>query len=327
VGGTPNSFITSLTGLGQIVLYSDGLAALDSYPALPDSEAINRVIAHSQRQPQSDDIAFLEIALRQVREQLPVVPLPAPERVIAAGRDGRLRVAWRPAPGATAYQVRVIGSNGSQEWQAVRLEWQSPVQMSPGMYQVQVRVLQDISPGRWSQPQEVEIVSPGVAGPLPSRQSGARTSAPAMLIIPVVCLVLFCVSLAFWPASPFREFVSGLLGGPVTATPTLTVTVPTLVQTATALFVPAETQPPTAVFTETAAPTLLPEATATATPENTPTETATTTPTETATMTITIAPTETLTLTPTPGPTSTSNVTETPISIPTLAVPPGITTP
>jgi len=319
IGGTPNCFTSSLSGLNRIVVYSDGLTALDSYKTLPDNTAVDRLITHSQSQPQSDDISFLDIVLSQARKEVTAVVLP-PERVMAAARDGRIRVAWRPVTGATAYQVRASTASGSETWQTMKMEWQSPTQLPPGNYSVQVRAIQGISYSEWSQPQPVEIVAAGIPTPTPARPSRSPASL-ALVLIPVFCLALICAFLVIWPNSPIRSFLASPTPTP-TLTPTQTILTPTLVETGTAEIIPSPTQPPTAT------PTPSPEPTATLTPI--PTATATATATESVTITITITATQTITLTPTiellPETTLTPETTiispiETPTDLPNIPIP------
>lgn len=293
IGGTPNCFTSSLAGLSRIAAYSDGLTALDSHDTLPENAAVNSLINHSQSRPQSDDISFFDIVLTHERKRVEAVALPPPGRVMAAVRNGRIRAAWRPVAGATAYQVRASSSRGSEEWQTMRMEWQSPVQLPPGKYTLQVRAIQGVSYSKWSQPQEVEIAAPSVPSPPPARKSRLPASL-ALVVIPVFCLTLLCAFLVIWPDSPIRALIATPLPAPSpTFTPTQIVPTPTLAGTGTAEIVPSPTQLPT----ET--PSLTPEPTATMTPENTPTATATATATATITVTMTMTPTQTITLTPT----------------------------
>lgn len=286
VGGRPNCFVSSLSGVNRIVAYSDGLTVFDSYQALPDNNTVNKVITDSQNQPQSDDIAFLEIALSQTQKQEVTAVIPPPERVTVAKKDGRIRAAWRPVAGATAYQVRVSSNNKAEAWQTMRMEWQAPVQLPPGNYKVQVRALQDVVYSDWSQSQAVVVGDSASQIPV----AGKKTRTPlalALIIVPALCLTFVCAFLVLRPDNLFQ--------GPVATssppiTPTQQIPTPTLAQPTAAEII----APPTSTPIDTLTPTLTPSPSATITIENTPTSTVTITPTETISSTLT----ETATSTP-----------------------------
>lgn len=311
VGGRPNCFVSSLSGVNRIAAYSDGLTVLDSYQTLPDNNAVNKVITDSQNQPQSDDIAFLEIALSQIQKQAVTAVIPAPERVAVAEKDGRIRAAWRPVAGATAYQVRVSSNNKAEAWQTIRMEWQAPVQLPPGNYKVQVRALQDMVHSDWSQSQAVIVGDSASQLPV----AGKKTRTPlalALIIVPALCLMFVCAFLVLRPDNLFREPVATSTSSPPN-TPTQQIPTPTLAQPTAAEII----APPTSTPIDTVAPTLTPSPSATITIENTPTSTVTTTPTETATLTPTETATSTETAISTPTETTTSTPTETATSTPT----------
>lgn len=64
VVGEVHAAVRPVEALGRLAVYSDGLAVLDSLAALTlDNEALDTLIAEASRQPASDDICALEIAL------------------------------------------------------------------------------------------------------------------------------------------------------------------------------------------------------------------------------------------------------------------------
>ncbi len=282
VGGQLNTWVAPLAPNGNradtlLMVYSDGLAALDAFAASPKSATVQTLIADAADTPTSDDIAFLEIWLGDMPVPLDAPALGAPRRVEAQAAGEKIRATFAPVPGATGYEI---------EWRAGRVArvrvnaptWESPA-MRAGKYRVRARGYAGSEPGAWSESVGVEIVAPVPAaapekpGAPPAQKS--RALAPLAAGIVLVCGLLACVAAAV--AAPR---VADLLAPPtatstatVTATPTQTAT-PTFTATATAT--PTLTPTPTQTATPTAAPT------ATPTPTFTPTATATATPTRAA---------------------------------------------
>lgn len=63
VAGPPQIHLCSLHGLSRLMIYSDGLAALDSLSEAPSDEGLQQAIDAAGRSPTSDDISFLDIVL------------------------------------------------------------------------------------------------------------------------------------------------------------------------------------------------------------------------------------------------------------------------
>lgn len=65
VAGPPQIFLAELGDLSRVVVYSDGLAALDSLPQPPSDDELHKAIEDSRKSPTSDDISFLDVILRK----------------------------------------------------------------------------------------------------------------------------------------------------------------------------------------------------------------------------------------------------------------------
>ncbi|HYO49007.1 MAG TPA: hypothetical protein VEW94_04065 [Chloroflexia bacterium] len=88
VGSPPHVFVAPLRNGGKLqvarlMLYSDGLATLDSHELPPGDVEINRLIEEAGVSPTSDDISFLDIHLRGV----PAHNVPARDVPVASVPD------------------------------------------------------------------------------------------------------------------------------------------------------------------------------------------------------------------------------------------------
>ncbi|MCI0645799.1 MAG: fibronectin type III domain-containing protein [Chloroflexi bacterium] len=293
IGGPPNCLVSTLSGLAGLTVYSDGLALLDGYGRLPDDRELNQLLAQAQARPESDDISFLDLALSRPAEPELAVVLEPPQQLAAAVRDSRLWVTWQPVAGASAYQVQLAGRERPQSWQTTQPQWQSPAPLPGGEYQVRVRALQNTTAGPWSEAQPVSVTRPKPVKPPPRRQPSVYRT--GLIVAPFLCLLLLCGGLAVWSSGHVRGFVTNLLAGTPTATPSPVVRPPAT---------PSLTPSPALTGTATASPS----PTLTETPPATPTPAATATPSPTATLSLTTTatpPTATPTLAPLPAGTTT----------------------
>jgi hypothetical protein len=128
VGGALNAYAAPLQATGQrigrLMAYSDGLAALDTWKEDPSNHAVQNMIARAGEAATSDDISFLEVWLGPVPTHIGAVPLPVPLLLEVALREGRIRAAWRPVPGAQRYQVEVRDGE-VQTWDVTGTDWES----------------------------------------------------------------------------------------------------------------------------------------------------------------------------------------------------------
>jgi len=306
LNGRPNVYISDLQGentaIQRVMAYTDGLPDLDEWDTSPPNTTVNRLIEDAGQKPQSDDIAFFEIWLGETdphwhRE---VKRLPAPEVFDFALRGSELRLAWRPIPEATDYEVvcnqkQISSPVTSQE---------IPI-TSSGTYRVRLRACKDKVPGMWSDFQEVTISDeevlerPKIEESSPWSRYG-RWSAMVALAFITMCVVVFALS----PDDILHRWF--------TDTPTATTIAP-VIESPAAVLTPTSTPIPvwaTATLSEPVS--ILP------TPKLTPTVTMM--PTETSTPDLSTSPTITLTA-PTETPTMTLPALLSPISTPTSTTP------
>ncbi|MFN8611520.1 MAG: protein phosphatase 2C domain-containing protein [Vulcanimicrobiota bacterium] len=59
--GSPGVFLSPLTGIQRLAVYSDGLEVLDGSQCFPDNENLARTIAELSRNPKSDDVSLVEV--------------------------------------------------------------------------------------------------------------------------------------------------------------------------------------------------------------------------------------------------------------------------
>jgi hypothetical protein len=159
VGGDVNVFVAPLEQDGRrinrLMAYSDGLAALDPWDRDPSNHAVQDLIAQAGEAATSDDASFLEVWLGPAPAHIEVVPLAAPRLLDVGFREGFIRVAWRPVPGARRYQVEARDGE-VRNWWVSGTDWESP-EMPPGEYRLRVRAWRDEGPGEWSEERPVSV--------------------------------------------------------------------------------------------------------------------------------------------------------------------------
>lgn len=332
MGGDVNVFVAPLEQdsqrINRLMAYSDGLVALDSCDRDPSNHAVQDLIAQAGEAATSDDVSFLEeVWLGPAPAHIEVVPLAAPRLLDVGFREGFIRVAWRPVPGARRYQVEARDGE-VRNWWVSGTDWESP-EMPPGKYRLRVRAWRDEGPGEWSEAHGVAVPAPRPAGPVKPQPAVAT---PSLRRIPIglgcVAAVLAFVVLAGILAGlavPVSGPLHGLVFRPTpTHTPTATsvpTETPAPTETPTATWTPAPTEAPTDTPTPTWTPTVTPTAVFTATPTWTPTVAPTAVSTATPTVTLssptTTPPPQTWTPAASPADTPTSTWTPTVAGTPT----------
>jgi hypothetical protein len=290
VGGTLNVYVAPLQATGQrvsrLMTYSDGLAALDTWKEDPSNHAVQNLIARAGEAATSDDISFLEVWLGPVPAHIEAVPLPVPLLLEVALREGRIRAAWRPVPGAQRYQVEVRDGE-VRTWDVTGTDWES-LEMPPGEYRLRVRAWRDEVPGEWSEERQVSV--PPLPKPVSALRKWRLGCVAAMLALLVLAGVLAILTLPV--NGPLHKFIF----------------VPTPIPTPTGMESPIVTPAlsPTNALSPIATP--IPPVTDTPmpTPIPSPTETSTYTPTVTSKSTLV------MTYTPTSSPVVTGTSTSSP---------------
>ncbi len=163
VNGGPNLFVAPLFGQGQrlvtrLLVYSDGLAALDRFSLPPSNATVQSLIDEAGEAPTSDDISFVEIWPGPVPAGVETVRLPAPQWLAAELMDDRIRASWRPVAGSTGYQVE-LRDGEAETWPTGALSWESSP-LPPGTYRLRVRARRGDEPGTWSEPRHFEVLGP-----------------------------------------------------------------------------------------------------------------------------------------------------------------------
>lgn len=303
-------------GISRLVAYSDGLWMLDG-EARPGTDAqVQSLIEAAGRSPKSDDVSLFEVwidavppeAAGEVLVRMPEViaePLTTPQVRVGYTTEV-VGAAWRPVPGAEAYEVAC----GERVQRTTELRWRTPAPAS-GELTLKVRALRGQETGPWSERQVISIPHV-VPSPSPQRiealHADAATAAPSPSrkeqprrrrgLVPLLALVAVLLASAGGVILAIGKTTGGGPAGPLFWTST-----PTHTPTATPTHTPTAT--PTATLTPTATPTLTPTATATATATATPTETPTPTPTDTPTPTPSATPTATASIPAADSPEST----------------------
>jgi hypothetical protein len=263
VGGALNVYVAPLQAAGQrvsrLMTYSDGLAALDTWKEDPSNHAVQNMIARAGEAATSDDIAFLEVWLGPVPAHIEAIPVPAPLLLEVGLREGRIRAAWRPVPGAQRYQVEVRDGK-VQTWDVTGTDWESP-EVPAGEYRLRVRAWRDEAPGEWSEERQVSV--PSLVKPVERRLFGVPREWRVPLRAGCVTAALAFIALAVLaglalPVSGPLHGLIGLIFGPArTPTPTVTVT-PVETATPTNTPTPTWTSTPTEMPTGTESPTTMP---------------------------------------------------------------------
>jgi len=254
VGGALNVYVAPLQATGQrasrLMAYSDGLAALDTWKEDPSNHAVQDMIARAGEAATSDDIAFLEVWLGPVPAHIEAVPLPVPLLLEVALREGRIRAAWRPVPGAQRYQVEVRDGE-VRTWDVTGADWES-LEMPPGEYRLRVRAWRDEARGEWSEERQVSV--PPLPKPVERRPAVALRRWRTSLRVGCVAAALIFIVLAALAGLTFHRLV---FGPTPTSTPTVTVT---LVKTVIPTNTPTPTWTPTPTETPgvTESPTTMP---------------------------------------------------------------------
>jgi len=301
VGGTLNVYVTPLQAAGKrvsrLMTYSDGLAAVDTWKEDPSNHAVQSVIARAGEAATSDDVSFLEVWLGPVPAHIEAIPVPAPLLLDVRLRQGRIRAAWRPVPGAHHYQVEVR-DRGVRTWDATGTDWES-AEVPPGEYRLRVRAWRDEAPGEWSEERQVSVP------PLAEPRERPLPAAPRQRRVPLragcmAAAVLVFVGLAVVAGLALTDNGSllRLIFGPArTPAPTITVK-----PAKTAM--PPNTPTPTWTPTPTETPGVTESPTTMPAPEPTMLPTSMESPNPTPTLLPTKAPTEAVSPPPTPSPTA-----------------------
>jgi hypothetical protein len=277
VAGHPHVYITSLQQKGEritrVVVYSDGLTALDTWSPPPANSLMEEMITEAERSANSDDISFLEIWPAGIPEQVEMLPLPATTPFVKAEEDGHIRAAWSPVPQATGYEIQIkpLRQDHPRSFNIPAPNWHPEQRLKPGVYRLRVRALQDQAVGQWSPWQSVEIPELGntlhktesTESSTPSSSSGPTrsilNSKKLLLGSLLLILALFGVGLGLTlpPRAPLHPW---LFGKPVSssATPTPTLTLQPAVSAPTSTLSPSPVATPLVMHSplETPTPTM-----------------------------------------------------------------------
>lgn len=318
VEAEPHVFVTPLQADGRqftrVMAYSDGLASLDSRGEDAPDQLVEELMRQANASAVSDDMSFLEVWIAGLPPQVDLGALPEPQLLTAAARGGRIRAAWRPVPGADAYEVEARDGRSVRQ-QSQEATWESPA-LEPGAYQVRVRAWSRGNAGNWSEGQSVTVPAAAVAPPEP-QPPPTEAPTPTVDVVPpeprVPQQAEPTPSSRWWPLSvPKAKLLA------------VTAAVVVLGGFAARLVVSMDGPLRGLVFgaTPTPTPSVSPIIVATDTPTPTQTDSSTPAPTSTATSTSTLTPSDSHTLTSTPQPapptpTSTSVPTDTPVPMET----------
>lgn len=223
--GKVHTFQLPLSKLHYLIVYSDGLARLDTLMRRHfRDQSINALIEDALLRPDSDDISFFECWLGEKRP-MEKPPLPSPSGIRLDIEEGLLKARWRPLAGAIRYEVRLDDGQAFDVFAPGRSCEIPKTALRPNLRSVRIRAW-DEEPGEWSAalsiPMEILPVPapPAEALPMPARPaqpaevpSRPLSSAPSFSAVPSTAAPARQTQVA----SPFQgSWPIALLSGGVT---------------------------------------------------------------------------------------------------------------
>lgn len=143
--GKVHAFVAPLADIERILVYSDGLAELNTTIGVEvDDELLNALIAKAGASAASDDISVLEIRLAP-GAVLPAAPV-EPRVVLQAGQA---LVNWRPIPNASHYEME-IRDGATPHVQVTAPPWRGAPEQLQSADAVRVRAWRAGQAGPWS---------------------------------------------------------------------------------------------------------------------------------------------------------------------------------
>ncbi len=188
VRGRMDAWMQPLKGIGRVVAFSDGLAAIADDILSYSDAALDRVIHRGARLPTSDDVAFIDVVLRTPEYEGypdPALPDPNLERPRLeqiwnpTGRDTyELRWNWPGQKNRVSYIVQEATSPALLDARTFTVPpgettWRPPEPREPGHYYYRVRALKqsgglaprsELTP--WSELRQTKVAYPPPPAPV-----------------------------------------------------------------------------------------------------------------------------------------------------------------